>query len=144
MKKLSIVILIIIFLTACINQQHAYIAPGKQLNTNGKYYLVYTKPDEHDLFNKIKANMENRKLELYSGPKDSIPKNINYLVEYREQWQWDITWYLLNFEIYIYEPKTKYILATSSSIQSSLVRKDVETIINETLNPLFKNNEKSQ
>jgi len=137
-KKIGLYIPILMFLTSCVTVDvGGYIVPGETLEREGKYYIVFSKNDQQALHETLRESMLSKGLSTKSGFNDRMPEDINYLVEYGGQWQWDVTWYLLNFNVRIYDPNTKLLIASANSLRTSLGRKKPEEIVSETLDQLF-------
>jgi hypothetical protein len=71
------------------------------------------------------------------GPaqKDENPPDI--VMTYEDRWMWDITMYLLNLRIKIYDGRTGKLLAVGESYQTSLVRKSTEETVQIVLRDIF-------
>jgi hypothetical protein len=138
LKKIALYIPLLGFLASCVSVDvGSFIVPGETLDKKGNYYIVFSEDDQQALHETLRENMVLKGLSAESGFKDRMPENINYLVEYGGQWQWDITWYLLNFNVRIYDPKTKLLIASANSLRTSLGRKKAEEVVSETLAQLF-------
>lgn len=138
MKTVLLWLLVSCGLSACVSVNvGSYVVPGETLDVEGSYYIVISDGDEHALYQLLKTNMLSKDLQVSFGKREDIPASATYLVEYGGQWQWDITWYLLNFDMRIYEPGSKLLIASSSSLRTSLARKSAEKIVVETLEELF-------
>jgi len=139
MIKKAGIVLLLLFLAGCASMEvTGYRVPGQTLSQTGKYYIAYGENDDHGLHSMIQREMEKRGLKTKVGFKSKMPRDTDYLVEYAAQWQWDITWYLLNFNVRISDPKTNLLIANGSSLRTSLVRKPPEVIVAETMEQVFK------
>jgi len=127
-----------ILLTSCVAVDvGGYIVPGEELNRAGKYYIAFSKDDQRALHESLREQISAKGLSVTSGFEDRMPQDTNYLVEYGTQWQWDVTWYLLNFSVRIYEPETRLLIASAHSLRTSLGRKTPDEIVAEVLNEMF-------
>ena len=139
MKIIGLILLASLSLTACVSVDVSrYIVPGETLDKEGSYHIVISENDGHDLHELLKTNMLSKGLFVSFGTREDMPDDVTYLVEYGGQWQWDISWYLLNFNIRIYQPGSKLLVASSNSLRTSLGRKSAERVVVETLEQLFK------
>jgi hypothetical protein len=136
MRKRAAIALCILS-TACVSDTGGYVVPGETLDEDGVFYIVFSKDDERALYQVLQEDMASRGLRVLSGFADRMPDDATYLVEYGSQWQWDITWYLLSFNIRIYHPETKLLIATANSMHTSVVRRPAEEVVSETLDQLF-------
>ncbi|GAB2876617.1 hypothetical protein ACCI51_13515 [Microbulbifer echini] len=132
-----IFLLAIFALTACSSNQSQYIVPGVSLNKTDKYYVIRDNGDERNLDNLIVEALSDRGYTVSSGPKIDIPENINYLIYYGSQWQWDMTWYLLDFDLRVHTYTDNLFVASSNSWQTSLARKPHKEVISTAVDQLF-------
>jgi hypothetical protein len=59
------------------------------------------------------------------------------VVTYREQWIWDITWYMLELAVTLREPQTDFPLASGNSLHTSLTRKAPREMVDEVVGNLL-------
>lgn len=138
-KRTGLVLILLLFLEGCVSVDvTGYVVPGETLEKGGGYYIVPSKDDMHGLNELLKEGLLAKGLLATSGIQDNMPEDIHYIVEYGGQWQWDITWYLLNFNVRIYHSETKLLIASANSLRTSLGRKSPKFIVSETLGKLFK------
>lgn len=57
--------------------------------------------------------------------------------QYKADWHWDITPYLLELRVGVYDPSDNTLIAQAQSLQTSLVRKDNETVVKQVIAELF-------
>jgi hypothetical protein len=115
----------------------SYIIPGETLDFDGHYYIIDSKDDERGVAKIIKTVMSEKGIKISSGSKEDLPEGVNYTIEYGSQWQWDVTWYLLNFDFRVYNSESNLFIASAHSLRTSLERREPEHIVTETLNTLF-------
>lgn len=85
----------------------------------------------------VAANLKQRGYGVETGEPSSVPTAGDYMLEIAPDWHWDLTWYLLELRIAIYEPENKTLIAQAQSQQSSLVRKNIEAVVERTMAQLF-------
>ena len=72
-----------------------------------------------------------------SGPRSSMPPGTDILVTYNHAWMWDITMYLLEYEIQFRRPDDEAILASGKSYRPSMQRKDPKFMAHEILAAMY-------
>ncbi len=128
----------ILSLSSCMSiDVSGYVVPGETLVKDKHYYIVFANTDEHALHDILQKGISARGIPVSSGFEDRMPEEAGYLVEYGGQWQWDVTWYLLNFNVRVYNPENRLLIASASSLRTSLGRKTPEAVIAETLDKIF-------
>ena len=127
----------VLCLVSCTSEIGGYIVPGESLDREGDYYIVVEEEDRRLLYLILREKVASRGISVSSGSKDSIPMDVDFLVEYGGQWEWDLAWYLFDFNVRIYHPDTKFLIATASSLRTSLKRRPPAQVVEETLDQLF-------
>ena len=138
-----LIIVLIILLSACATVDvGSYITPGTTLDVEDQYYIIFSGRDEQSLHQLLKTEIELRGYDVTSGFEDRIPEGTDYLIRYGGQWQWDVTWYLLNMDVKIYKPEPQLMVASAHSQRTSLVRKPASSMVKEVLDQLFSHQRK--
>ena len=136
-KRLLFPILFFLLVSCATVDIGGYIASDVNLSKQSNYYIVFSSRDEHALHELLRENMALRGYSVSSGFEDRMPEDTDYMLKYGSQWQWDITWYLLNLDVKVYHPDTKLLAASAHSQRTSLVRKPPEEVVVEALDQLF-------
>ncbi|MCL1043965.1 MULTISPECIES: hypothetical protein [Shewanella] len=139
MKILKFVLLlsVIATMTGCATRLEATVAPGQSLTELGNVYVQHFSPDKRNL-NYIIAD----KLTLLGYPATpldgtEVPNDANIVITYVDNWQWDITNYLIKIKIDFRKAENKQLLITGESFRTSLARKDPDFMIQEALEKIF-------
>jgi hypothetical protein len=124
-------------LSGCATRLEATMAPGQSLDDLGNIYVQHFSPDRRNL-NYIIAD----KLTLLGYPATpldtmAIPDDADIVITYVDNWQWDITNYLIQIKIDFRNAESKQLLITGESFRTSLVRKDPDFMIQEALEKIF-------
>lgn len=136
--RIPILLCLYLSLSACATADvSSYVVPGETLDESGSWFIVFAENDERALHEKLRQEMVSRGLTASTGFADRVPEGTTYLVEYGSQWQWDVTWYLLDLSVRVYEPETRLLIASAHSVRTSLARKSSEQVVAETLDKLL-------
>lgn len=124
-------------LSGCVTRLEATVAPGQSLNKLGTIYVQHFSPDKRHL-NYIIAD----KLTLLGYPatpinSDTIPQDADVVITYVDNWQWDITNYLIKIKIDFRKAENKQLLITGESFRTSLARKEPSFMIQEALEKIL-------
>ena len=140
MKKLTIMIcLSIMFLiTGCSTKLTSNVAPGSTFEEMGKTFVVRFGPDKRELNSIIADKLTLMGYPAVAGEASNIPADVNTLVTYQDNWQWDITNYMIKIKIQFRDGKSRELIIEGVSYRTSLVRKSPEEMIEETLIEMFK------
>jgi hypothetical protein len=125
-------------MAGCSTRLTATMAPGKTLNSDlGNIYVEHFSPDKRNL-NYIIAD----KLTLLGYPatplnSNDTPDKANMIITYIDNWQWDITNYLIKIKINFRDAESKQLVITGESFRTSLARKPPEFMIQEALEKML-------
>jgi len=141
MKKIAIIfhLVIAVLLSGCATNLTSNLAPGTNLNELGKIFVVRFEPDKRELNRIIADQLTLIGYPAIAGERDEMSDDVDTLVTYTDNWQWDITNYMIKINIRFRDRKTEKIIAIGESYRTSLVRKSPEEMIKETLEEIFKN-----
>jgi len=139
MKKilpLLVILLVGIITNGCSQKLSSEISPGVQVSALQSFYVVHFSPEKRNLHKIIENQLVEMGYKATSGEEQAIPDDANVIVTYIDNWQWDITNYMIKIQITFKNPSGS-ILATATSYRTSLVRKTPPEMIKETLLEIF-------
>jgi hypothetical protein len=127
------------FFAACAPYQVNHKFVGKaDLSQAESFYVAHNPDDTTPLDVVIEKEINNLGFSGARGEKKDMPGDADVLVTYEFHWFWDITSYLLQFEIELRDPATGYPLARGESWRTSLARRSPEEMAKEILEPLLR------
>lgn len=131
-------------LTGCYVQYNtSRVLPDVTINPTKTYYVVHHEDDPRQIDLVISQKMGAMGLHHVSnGPENSIPEGTDVIVLYEDRWMWDMTNYLIMLKIQFRDASNNLLLARGQSYRTSLVRKSVEEMVQETLAGIFSYDEK--
>lgn len=115
---------------------NGYRVPNTDLHMDTTYFIVFDTNDERATHEMLKEEFIRLGVNAVSGFHDQIPEETKVVVQYGAQWHWDITWYLLELDVRLYD-RRELLLASGNSRRYSLARKSPEVVVQETLNSIF-------
>lgn len=130
-------------LAGCASQLKANVASGVVLNEDDRYYVVRRFGDERGVGELIRDSLRRRGRTAELGEETDMPDETDVVVRYQDEWQWDMTWFLLSLDVRFLDPVTASVLASATNQRSSLVRKPKETMVEQALDALFEKNSAS-
>ena len=145
--KLSMILFVTMVLTLLIGCYVQYnvsrVLPDATISPDKTYYVVQHKNDPRQIDLVISKEMSAMGLHSVStGPEENIPEGTDVIVLYEDRWMWDMTNYLLMLKIQFRDASNNLLLARGQSYRTSLVRKSVEGMVQETLVGVFNNGKK--
>lgn len=132
-----------LFAVGCTTNVSRFQMPGTDL-ADVRTLHVRIAPDERnakDLQPALMANLKERGFELVMDGADAKYGEGHYIFDAAADWHWDITWYLIDFRVAIYEPQSETLIAQAQSQQSSLARKSVNVVVDRAMASLFDESE---
>jgi len=114
------------------------VVPETNLNQIKKIYVARFEPDRRYLNRIIADQLALMGYDAIAGEENNIPKDIDTMVTYIDNWQWDITNYMIKISIQFRNAQNGKLLASGESYRTSLIRKQPPDMIRETLEEIFK------
>lgn len=138
----SVLIGILLFVSGCSTNVSRFQMPGTDLS---QVQTLYVRPFEereaNELQTLIEENLRQRGLRIAAN-EEAIEDTVGgFIFDIAPDWHWDLSWYLLELRVAIYDPKDNTLIAQAQSQQTSLARKNVEVIVDRTMASLFNSNE---
>ncbi len=142
MQKLSTVVLLaaaLVVLTGCYVQYvNSRVLPDTVIGPDKTYYVVRHANDARQIDLAVANEMRAMGLhQVSSGLAADMPANTEVVVLYEDRWMWDMTNYLLMLKIQFRDASNNVLIARGQSVRTSLVRKTVEEMVQETLVAVF-------
>ena len=126
---LLLCVLLCIILTGCSTNLTANLAPGASFNELGKTYVVRFEPDERQLHQKIADQLSLLGYPASAGEERNIPADVDTLVTYQDNWQWDMSNYMIRIQIQFRDGKTRELIVSGESYRTSLARRSPEEMM---------------
>jgi hypothetical protein len=102
------------------NVIHVIVNPSARNAVYQSAYVVVHGDRSSDMDANLQKELLRRGLSVSVGPEGSAPDDVQLLVRYADDWKWDLRMYLWSFDLMIYDPKIKVLLAEGSWKNSSL------------------------
>lgn len=139
--KLRIIVFLLAILTllhgCAVNRATANVDPTTNLSSLTVFHVKKYSDDTRD----TNVIIENKLVEM--GFRVSETGNgVDAIITYADKWFWDITFYMLELNITVRDPKTDFPLASGNSFHTSLSRKSPEEMVDEVLTNIFLNKQK--
>lgn len=131
-------ILLMLVLSGCMVRDQGYIVAEELLDKTAMYCLHRTEGDERRLYELSKQTIIFKGIKLCEEDNLEQKNNSKYKILYSGQWKWDITWYLLDYNLSIYDNKSNLLVATGGSLNSSFVRKTPTAVVDRVVDMIFK------
>ena len=140
-KTLNLILLLsVLFISSgCVlNKATATFDPTADLRSIKLIYVVKHMSDDRGTNILIANKLKKMGYVVTSGV--DVPTNIDAVVTYEDKWWWDITMYMLELSVEVYDSKTNFHLASGNSFHGSLTRKTPEEMVDEVISNIFSNN----
>ena len=136
LKLAAALAVVTLLATGCANRATATISPSSDLSALKTMYVKHYPSDNSGVDMEIADRLRSRGVAVTTGSAQPSG-NFDAIVNYRDQWRWDITMYLLELTIDIRDPKTHALLATGNSHHTSLTRLSQTEMVNEVINNIY-------
>ena len=108
----------IILLVGCASSLKSNLTSGATFNELGKTYVVRFQPDRRHLNTIIADKLTLMGYPASSGEESKIPSDVDTLVTYKDNWQWDLTNYMIRINIQFRDGKTKNLIVSGESYRT--------------------------
>lgn len=127
-----------LLLTGCVTNVSGYRVPGVNMSELQTLVLVPKADSEEgrQLEGLVADEFRRRGFAVLNARPENGGEGLA-IVEYSAAWQWDITTYLLELRVALYETDSPLLIAQAQSHQSSLARRPVEEIVARTVAELL-------
>ncbi|OGV73991.1 MAG: hypothetical protein A3K19_22735 [Lentisphaerae bacterium RIFOXYB12_FULL_65_16] len=130
--------------SGCITRLASTVAPGAELRALGKVFVVHFDPDKRYLNTIIADQLTLMGHPAATGERNEIPKDVDTLVTYKDNWQWDMANYMIRITIQFRNGRNETLLISGESYRTSLARRSPEVMIKETLTKMLDELEKKE
>lgn len=106
----------------------------------GKYKRLYVErnlADHHGLNEMIASELRTLGYEADTGPATMMPRGIQAIVTYRDEWTWDFKTYLIDIEITVREPRSPRILAQGRYFRPGITNKAPSAMVRDVVRSVF-------
>lgn len=140
MKRIVVVlsILLSLSLSACSTNLTASLAPGATFGALGKTYVVRLEQDTRNLNHIIADQLSLMGYPAVAGERLDMPDDIDTLVTYQDNWQWDMSNYMIRIQIQFRDGRTRALIVSGESYRTSMARRSPDVMIRETLEEMMR------
>ncbi|NOX69975.1 MAG: hypothetical protein GXP15_12360 [Gammaproteobacteria bacterium] len=128
-----------LILFGCSTNVSRFQMPGTDLSHLRTFYVRPPADDAAtlELYAFIKTDLEERGFRVVRINDNTVYGEAGARFDIKADWHWDLTPYLLELRVAIYDPADNTLIAQAQSLQSSLVRKRNETVVRRAIAILF-------
>jgi hypothetical protein len=133
---------LVLSLGNCVHQSTRQLAPSmspQRLQQMKTFYVRKHADDDYKVGEGIAAQLQSMGYRASVGSSQRSPGSVDAVITYTDKWFWDITMYMLSLDVQVREPGSDMVLASATTVRSSLVRKSQKEMIRETMEKLITN-----
>ena len=112
--------------------------PGVDLADYKRVWVEKNFDDDRRIHETIAAELKALGYEADSGPATMMPRGIELIVTYDDDWNWDFRDYLIDIEISVREPRSSRVIARGRYFRPGITNKAPEVMVREVVNSIFK------
>jgi hypothetical protein len=135
--RLLVFVPLFALLTACVTQSTATKAPQADLKTLKTFYVVKIPADGRGVNQVVADQLAAMGFQATTGEAENPAEPVDAIVTYQDKWMWDMTMYMIQLDIQLRAPDTRMVLASGSSLRTSLARKSPPEMAKEVLTKIF-------
>ncbi len=133
----ALLALLALFLTSCTSlytDRH----PRTDFSTLQRFYVERRLADNHQIDRAIVAELQAMGFEASSGPMTMMPREVDAIITYHDEWAWDFKTYLIQLHIQIRSAHRDQPLAFGTYRQPNPIPKSPDQVIRLILSRLLK------
>ena len=138
-NKLSLLTLLLlkVILSGCASMS-SNSAPKADMDALETFYVQKLPADERGIEKVISNQLVELGYQSSYCSSEKPPTDVDAIVTYQDKWMWDITMYMIELNMQIWEGDKTRILASGKTYRPSLQRKSPETMAKELLTDMLK------
>lgn len=137
--RAAVALLTCLAVAGCSTNVSRFQMPGTDLEAIEVLYVraPQSTPEDIELFGMLRAEVRKYGYEFEIIDADTQYGDADARFEYKADWHWDITTYLLELRVAVYEPDDDTLIAQAHSLQTSLARKETAEVVGRAVATLF-------
>lgn len=128
----------IALLLAGCSTKSSVLGRGVDLANYGRIYVEKNLADDRGLNEMIVAELRALGYEASTGFPVTMPRGIQAVVTFRDEWTWDFKTYLIDIQITVKEPRSPRTLAQGRYFRPGITNKAPEAMVRDVVRSLFK------
>ncbi|PLY04661.1 MAG: hypothetical protein C0625_16025 [Arcobacter sp.] len=144
LKLIVILFFVLIFSGCSIKDTNAKLVPNSELKSKNIFYVVLLESDKRNIAKMIADTLVEKGYSASSGTLENLPKDSDVVVTYEDRWMWDLTNYLIQFDMQFRNAKNFYPYVAGETIRTSVVRKSPKEMAEETITTMLNKLEKEK
>ncbi|MEM1174932.1 MAG: hypothetical protein AAGA33_08900 [Pseudomonadota bacterium] len=139
MIRISAVLIAVALLAGCSTNVSRFEMPGADLAGIEALYLneLQEKRNAEEILSLVRSDLEARGYRVGENSDAVQFGDQDYVFDITADWHWDITWYLLELRVAIYDPQDNTLIAQAQSQQTSLARQSTDVVVERVMASLF-------
>ncbi|MFK7887532.1 MAG: hypothetical protein AB8G16_11785 [Gammaproteobacteria bacterium] len=130
---------LLLIASGCSTNVSRFQMPGADLADVKRVYLrpLIEERQASEIQSLVESHLTQRGYEIARDPATAESAPGTYAFDMTTDWYWDVTWYLLELRVAIYDPRDDTLVAQAQSMQTSLSRRSTEVIVERAMQSLF-------
>jgi len=123
----------------CSTNVSRFQMPGSDLNAIETLHInpIDEERAAAELRALVDVNLKQRGYQVESRTDSTVFGDGDFILDIAADWHWDLSWYLLELRVAIYEAASNTLVAQAQSQQTSLARKSNLVVVQRTMASLF-------
>lgn len=128
---------LMLLLASCASVKSS-VTPGKSVATIKSIYVEHNPEEDRGIDEMIASQLRQRGYRATHGSAAAMPAaRADAVLRYDDKWMWDITMYLLQLDMKLYEGSSNQLVVEASSYRPSLQRRSTQEMVKEVLDAMF-------
>ena len=135
--RLAIGLCILVSFLASCSSTSSYRGPGVDLAKFRTLYVERNLADDRGLHEMIATELRRLGYEVSTGHATMMPRGIQAIVTYRDEWTWDFKTYLIDIEVTVREARSARILAKARYFRPGITNKAPAAMVRDVVDSVW-------
>jgi hypothetical protein len=141
MRFLATLLIPLCLLAGC-SSTSTYSPPGVDLDKYKHIWVEQNLADDHGVNEMIAAELRTFGYEVGTGPSTMMPRGIEAVVTYSDDWAWDFKTYMIDIEVTMRELRSPRIITKARYFRPGITNKSPEAMVHAVMQAAFKEKKK--
>jgi len=136
--RFATTLIVLACLVAGCSSTSSYRASGVDMGKYKHLWVERNLADDHGINEMITTELRSLGHEAATGPSTMMPRGIEAIVTYSDEWTWDFKTYLIDIEITVRDARSQRILAKERYFRPGITNKAPAVMVREVVRSAFK------
>ena len=135
--RLSLAVLAVAILASGCSSTTTFKSPGVDFAGYKKLWVEQNLADDQGVNEMITGELRALGYDVGTGPATMMPRGIEAIITYTDQWTWDFKTYLIDVEVIVREPRSPRVVARGRYFRPGITAKAPGAMVRDVVQSIF-------